>query len=157
MSDARKRLAKPNARVIPAQGRQYAMLVSSASLETISSCRKGRCIGDFDLTAIGVLQDTANLFFTKQWGFRLSTIRDLVQMSDRICILDVDFHKTERHHLRQVKDFHLTARSSGVIHAVVASWEVSSEDGAGNRLMISTHHEDTKDRQRQCFRLQVYY
>mmetsp|Transcript_7462 Transcript_7462/g.13359 ORF Transcript_7462/g.13359 Transcript_7462/m.13359 type:complete len:452 (+) Transcript_7462:37-1392(+) len=145
MSDARRRLAKPNARVIPSQGSQYAMLVSSASLETISSFRKGRCIGDFDLTAIGVLQDTANLFFTKQWGFRLSTIQDLVQMSDRICILNVDFHKTERNHLSQVKEFRLTARSSGVIHAVVASWEVSSEDGAGNHLNMSTHHEDTKD------------
>jgi len=141
LSDARRRLAKPGAVVIPAGGAQYAMLVCSPSLAMVSSVQPQCCEG-FDLSAIGCLQDTGNLFFTKQWGFRLNSLPDLERMSERIEILEVDFQHTERRHLRETKTFRVEALRDGVVHAVVSSWEVWSDSSRTYR--ITTHPEDTK-------------
>jgi len=118
------------------------MLVSSPSLAMVSSVQQQCCKG-FDLSAIGSLQDTGNLFFTKQWGFRLNSLSDLVVMSDRIQILEVDFEGTERQNIPATKTFQLQALHDGVVHAVVASWEVWSDPEHSHR--ITTHPEDTKD------------
>eukprot|EP00747_Dinoflagellata_sp_TGD_P185745 gnl/TRDRNA2_/TRDRNA2_42442_c0_seq1.p1 gnl/TRDRNA2_/TRDRNA2_42442_c0~~gnl/TRDRNA2_/TRDRNA2_42442_c0_seq1.p1 ORF type:complete len:456 (+),score=95.19 gnl/TRDRNA2_/TRDRNA2_42442_c0_seq1:68-1435(+) len=141
LADARKRLAKPDAAVIPAGGAQYAVLISSTSLAMVSSVQAQS--HGFDLSAIGSLQDTGNLFFTKQWGFRLNSMPDVKNMSARICILEVDFHATERGLIPPSKTFRLEALHDGVIHAVVASWEVWSDKQKTHR--ITTHPEDTKD------------
>eukprot|EP00928_Gymnodinium_smaydae_P053555 TRINITY_DN3751_c0_g2_i2.p1 TRINITY_DN3751_c0_g2~~TRINITY_DN3751_c0_g2_i2.p1 ORF type:complete len:326 (+),score=81.63 TRINITY_DN3751_c0_g2_i2:230-1207(+) len=142
LADARRRLAKPGATVIPSGGAQYAVLVASPCLAMISNVDPAHCHG-FDLSAIGSLQDTGNLFFTKQWGFRLNSLPDLVEMSARACILEVDFGTTERKDIPLVKTFELEALHDGVIHAVVASWEVWSGSSRKNR--IATHPEETKD------------
>mmetsp|Transcript_41537 Transcript_41537/g.115515 ORF Transcript_41537/g.115515 Transcript_41537/m.115515 type:complete len:425 (-) Transcript_41537:69-1343(-) len=142
LADARRRLARPGAAVIPAGGAQYAMLVASPSLAMVSSVQPQCCKG-FDLSAIGSLQDTGNLFFTKQWGFRLNSLSDLVEMSQRICILEVDFQSSERQHIPATKTFQLQALQAGVVHAVVASWEVWS--GSEHAHRITTHPEDTKN------------
>jgi len=139
--DARRRLCRPGASVIPAGGAQYAILISSPSLAMVSSVNSQCCKG-FDLSAIGSLQDTGNLFFTKQWGFRLNSLPDLVEMSERVKILEVDFGHTERAHIPATKTFRLQALHDGVVHAVVASWEVWAANKAHR---ITTHHEDTKD------------
>ncbi|CAE8659565.1 unnamed protein product, partial [Polarella glacialis] len=141
MADARKRLAKPGARVIPAGGAQFAMLIASPSLAQVSSVQSDCCKG-FDLSAIGSLQDTGNIFFTKQWGFRLNLLPDLVEMSERIQFLEVDFQKSDRQHIPSTKTFRLTALKDGVIHAVVASWEVWSDEERTHK--ITTHPEDTR-------------
>merc|ERR1719343_707766 len=98
LADARRRLAHPGAAVIPAGGAQFAILIASPSLAMVSSVQPQCCKG-FDLSAIGSLQDTGNLFFTKQWGFRLNSLPDLQEMSERIRILEVDFESTERAHI----------------------------------------------------------
>ncbi|CAK0833328.1 unnamed protein product [Prorocentrum cordatum] len=178
--DARRRLCRPGAAVIPAGGAQYATLgrrISSPSLAMVSSVNSQCCKG-FDLSAIGSLQDTGNLFFTKQWGFRLNSLPaverlvhvrnmpgrvcpvapgppspldlgaawttvapDLVEMSERVSILEVDFGHTERAHIPATKTFRLQALHDGIVHAVVASWEVWAANKAHR---ITTHHEDTK-------------
>lgn len=143
LADARRRLAKPGAAVIPAGGAQYAMLVASPSLAMVSSVQPECCKG-FDLSAIGSLQDTGNIFFTKQWGFRLNSLPDLIEMSERICILEVDFQSSERQNIPVAKTYQLQALQDGVIHAVVASWEVWSDPERSHR--ITTHPEDTKDK-----------
>jgi len=142
LADARLRLARPGCAVIPAGGAQYAVLISSASLAMVSSVQSSCCKG-FDLSAIGSLQDTGNLFFTKQWGFRLNSLPDLVEMSPRLCILEVDFHSTERKDIPATKTFQLQALSAGTVHAVVTSWEVWSDPERTHR--ITTHPEDTRD------------
>lgn len=141
LADARHRLAKPGALVIPAGGAQYAVLVASNALAMVSSVQPAGSLG-FDLSAIGSLQDTGNLFFTKQWGFRLNSLPDLTMMSERVKILEVDFTQTERHHIAATRTFHLKALQAGVIHAVVASWEVWNDAERTHR--ITTHPEDTK-------------
>eukprot|EP00439_Symbiodinium_sp_Y106_P023571 s4721_g2.t2 len=117
IADARLRLAQPGAIVVPAGGAQFAALVSSVQPE----CSQG-----FDLSAIGSLQDTGKIFFTKQWGFRLNTLPDLVQMSDRVCIFEVDFQNGDRRSVPPQKTFKIRAKRSGIVHAVVSSWEVWS-------------------------------
>merc|ERR1712190_125962 len=104
LADARRRLAHPGVRVIPAGGAQYAMLVSSATLAMVSSVQP-ECSHGFDLSAIDSLQDTGNLFFTKQWGFRLNSLPDVVHMSDRVKILDVNFGHTERKDIQASKTY----------------------------------------------------
>jgi len=142
LADARLRLAKPGCAVIPAGGAQYAVLISSASLAMVSSVQPACCNG-FDLSAIGSLQDTGNLFFTKQWGFRLNSLVDLVEMSPRLCMLEVDFHSSERKDIPATKTFQLQALRAGTVHAVVTSWEVWSDAERTHR--ITTHPEDTRD------------
>lgn len=142
MADARRRLAKPGAAVIPALGNQYAVLVSSPTLAMISSVQSD-CNHGFDLSAIGSLQDTGNLFFSKQWGFRLNSLSDLQLMSERFKILSVEFGTTVRKDIPLVKTFRLEALHSGVVHAVVASWEVFGDMEKTHRM--STHPEETKD------------
>eukprot|EP00811_Abedinium_folium_P030390 NODE_4865_length_1837_cov_6.991228.p1 GENE.NODE_4865_length_1837_cov_6.991228~~NODE_4865_length_1837_cov_6.991228.p1 ORF type:complete len:437 (-),score=131.20 NODE_4865_length_1837_cov_6.991228:243-1553(-) len=142
LADARRRLAKPGAAVVPAGGAQYAMLVSSSSLAMITSVQPKCCL-DFDLSAIGSLQDTGNIFFTKQWGFRLNSIADFVPMCERVEVLSVDFHATDRYHIPASKNFTVEVLHDGIIHAVVASWEVWSDKE--KTLRITTHPEDTKN------------
>merc|ERR1719352_1638781 len=63
-------------------------------------------------------------------------------MSERVKILEVDFGHTERAHIPATKTFRLQALSDGIVHAVVASWEVWAADKAHR---ITTHPEDTKN------------
>lgn len=142
VADARRRLAKPDARVVPAGGAQFAVLIASPSLAMVSSVQP-ECSKGFDLSAIGSLQDTGNIFFSKQWGFRLNLLPDLIMMSERIRILEVDFQKGDRSQIPAVKSFRLKALQDGIIHAVVASWEVWSDEAQTHK--ITTHPEDTRD------------
>jgi protein arginine N-methyltransferase 7 len=140
--DARRRLATPDAVVIPALGNQYAVLISSPTLAMISSVQS-ECNQGFDLSAIGSLQDTGNLFFTKQWGFRLNSLPDIQMMSERFNILSVEFGTTQRKDIPLVKTFRLEALQDGIVHAVVASWEVFGDKEKTHRM--TTHPEETKD------------
>merc|ERR1719322_191202 len=64
-------------------------------------------------------------------------------MSERIQVLEVDFQGTERQNIPATKTFQLQALHDGVVHAVVASWEVWSDPEHSHR--ITTHPEDTKN------------
>merc|ERR1711939_1224221 len=64
-------------------------------------------------------------------------------MSQRVPILDVDFHKAERKDIPLVSKHELIALADGVIHAVVASWEVYGDPD--RQLKMTTHPEDTRD------------
>jgi len=142
IAHARQHLAKPGAVVIPAGGAQYAMLIGSPSLAMVSSVQSWCCKG-FDLSAIGCLQDTGSPFFTKQWGFRLNSLPDVIEMAPRVQLFEVDFAKSERKFIPHTQTFQMAALRDGVVHAVVASWEVWSHRSRSHR--ITTHPEDTRD------------
>ena len=76
MADARERLGKPDCQVVPRGGAQFAQLITSESLAMVSSVQK-QCSLGFDLSAIGSLQDTGKIFFSKQ---RLDSVRLLSNM-----------------------------------------------------------------------------
>ncbi|CAL1155467.1 unnamed protein product [Cladocopium goreaui] len=149
MADARQRLGKADCQVVPRGGAQFAQLISSVSLAMVSSVQK-QCSLGFDLSAIGCLQDTGKIFFSKQcrpqvekWGFRLNSLPDLQGMSERISIFEADFQNGDRRDIPAIQHFKLRALRTGVIHAVVSSWEVWSD--AAKKHKITTHPEDTKD------------
>lgn len=142
MADARQRLGKADCQVVPRGGAQFAQLISSVSLAMVSSVQK-QCSLGFDLSAIGCLQDTGKSFFSKQWGFRLNSLPDLQGMSERISIFEADFQNGDRRDIPAIQHFKLRALRTGVIHAVVSSWEVWSD--AAKKHKITTHPEDTKD------------
>merc|ERR1712043_5730 len=75
-------------------------------------------------------------------GLRLNALPDLAQMSPRVCVQTVDFRTAERRHIPLSKTMEVKAACDGIVHAVVASWEVWSHD---HMRRITTHFEDTKD------------
>ncbi len=87
-------------------------------------------------------QDTTQLVFTKQYGFRFSSC-SYRALAPKQRVLDVDFDQDcvgmWRHESRQ----QLVATRTGTVHAVLASWEVY--DGEADELVMSTHPDDTRD------------
>eukprot|EP00440_Ansanella_granifera_P047935 gb/GFBE01051923.1/.p1 GENE.gb/GFBE01051923.1/~~gb/GFBE01051923.1/.p1 ORF type:complete len:214 (+),score=36.64 gb/GFBE01051923.1/:1-642(+) len=140
LADAKERLAKPDARVIPAQGTQYAMLVSSPELAMLSTQRPNEVHG-LQLSAANCLLDTGSIMTTKGRGIRLGAMSDLVEMSERVELFSVAFGSTTSEDLPSSKSFRLHAKCDGVVHAVVTSWEAWDADDSD--LRMTTHFEDT--------------
>jgi len=146
LADARQRLAKPDAVMIPGFGTQFAMLVASPSLAMLSSVRPDTVHG-LDLSATNCLQDTGTIYFSKTKGLQLSSLPDLVQMSQRVCVLPVDFHLMAPRDVPRSKTVQLQALQDGVIHAILASWEVWTTEN--NEVQapchrLTTHLEDSQ-------------
>merc|ERR1719373_673206 len=64
-------------------------------------------------------------------------------MSERFCIFSVDFGTTLRKDIPLMKTFRLEALHDGIVHAVVASWQVWADPERTH--CMTTHPEDTKD------------
>uniref|UniRef100_A0A7S1MD08 Methyltransferase domain-containing protein n=1 Tax=Alexandrium catenella TaxID=2925 RepID=A0A7S1MD08_ALECA len=142
LSDARKRLAKPDAVVVPACGTQFARLVMSPSLASLSAAPPPEACHGFDLSATNALQDTAGLYFTKDRGVRLSSLTDLTAMSQSIPLFSAEFGVTEPHDIPRSMTFQVEAKHSGVVHAVVTTWEAEAPGGGGP--VLSTDYESTR-------------
>lgn len=137
-ADVRTRgLIAPGASVVPRFGRQCVTLIESADLESITRCTGW---GGLDLSQLNQLQDTASLVFTKQFGFRISSCVHRY-LADRIVVADVDFARTGPNDMPLERTFSIRANASGVVHAVLCSWEVSAEEDPD--LCMTTHPEDT--------------
>ena len=70
VSDARQRLMSPACAVVPFRGRQFATLIESEDIASITSVREWEGI---NLDWFNTLQDTTSMVFTKQYGFRFSS------------------------------------------------------------------------------------
>jgi protein arginine N-methyltransferase 7 len=97
VSDVRERLLAPDAVIIPAGGCQFVTLIESADLQAITSVKGW---GGYDLEGFNSLQDTVSLVFTKQFGFRFSSIKHRV-LAPRVVVADVDFYKDSPGYLPQ--------------------------------------------------------
>jgi len=86
------------------------------------------------------LQDTTSMVFTKQYGFRFSSAH-YNQLAPRTAILPVDFASDEVGIWGSESRTVITATQSGVVHAIMASWEVYS----GESLVMATHPDATLD------------
>ena len=71
VEDARERLT-PGAAVVPRRGAQFATLIESDDISSITSVRSWEGI---DLGWFNTLQDTTSMVFTKQYGFRFFVVR----------------------------------------------------------------------------------
>eukprot|EP00039_Didymoeca_costata_P027203 m.17746 g.17746 ORF g.17746 m.17746 type:complete len:367 (+) comp6098_c0_seq1:360-1460(+) len=139
VADCRKRLLVKNAAIIPAKGRQFISLIESQDLQSITSVTQWDGI---DLSGFEELQDTINMVFTKQYGFRLSTIKQKVIVPE-INVAEIDFNTGDAGCLPSEKRMRIKAQQSGTIHAIVAYWEVDSDLEATH--VMSTDPEKTKN------------
>jgi len=86
-NDARKRLLKKGAIVIPHGGVQHVTLVESERLDVITTARNWK---GMDFTAFNSLRDTSSLIFTKQVGCRFHNL-GYNNMSARVPIIECNF------------------------------------------------------------------
>lgn len=139
VSDCRKRLLTPDATIIPAAGCQFVSLIESDDIKSITSASNW---GGINLEGFDALQDTCNVVFTKQYGFRLSSV-PYKTIAGRISVADIDFYKDTPELLPEERTITIQAESSGTIHAAMLYWEVYA-DRARTEVM-STDPEATRD------------
>jgi protein arginine N-methyltransferase 7 len=120
VSDCRKRLLTPDATIIPAAGVQFVSLIESADIKSITSASNW---GGINLEGFDALQDTCNVVFTKQYGFRLSSV-PYKTIASRIPVAEVDFYTDDRDSLPETRRITVTAEADGTVHAAMLYWEV---------------------------------
>lgn len=135
--DARQRLLPKNAVILPQLGVQYGVPISCPALECITSINSWNGI---KLTHMQALQDTVSTCFTKQYGFRLSSV-PFQYLADPVALLDVDFGKDTRNSFPHRKELFITPTGSGRVHAWLYYWKVTHP---GYSKVMSTFPEDTR-------------
>eukprot|EP01064_Diplonema_japonicum_P018522 TRINITY_DN27221_c0_g1_i1.p1 TRINITY_DN27221_c0_g1~~TRINITY_DN27221_c0_g1_i1.p1 ORF type:complete len:420 (+),score=151.16 TRINITY_DN27221_c0_g1_i1:42-1262(+) len=136
ISDARENFIKEGGVVVPQRACQFAQLVDSPDLVSLTSARSWNGI---DLTPFNALQDTSSLVFSKVHGFRFSSVKHTM-LTDPIPVLAVDFEKDTSKKVPEARH-RVEVKESGTVHAVMASWEAYS----GGAEKISTHPAATVD------------
>mmetsp|Transcript_34611 Transcript_34611/g.73910 ORF Transcript_34611/g.73910 Transcript_34611/m.73910 type:complete len:423 (-) Transcript_34611:61-1329(-) len=138
--DARQRLTTPDCAVVPLRGTQFATLVDSADIASITSVKDWQGI---DLSWFNSLQDTTSMVFTKQYGFRFSSC-SYTELAPRLPVLPIDFSSDQVGVWRGEKRTHLQVQKAGTIHAILASWEVYAiGDSTDKPLVMATHPDAT--------------
>eukprot|EP00796_Vickermania_ingenoplastis_P010867 gene10867-7533_t len=134
--DVRERLLRPDTAILPQLGVQYAVPIECPTLETICTASSWNGI---HLSHVVSLQDTVSTVFTKQYGFRLSSV-PFKFLAEPIKLLDIDFSKDSRESYPMERDIHITPTSTGVAHAWLYYWKASHP---GCTREISTAPNDT--------------
>lgn len=136
IADVKRRLLRPGTVVIPQMGVQYAVPISCPTLETICSVSNWEGI---DLSHMMTLQDTVTLVFTKQYGFRMSSI-PFTRLAEPVALFSVDFADpiASRKQIEREFDVPVVSTQTGVAHAWLFYW--AAIDGS---LVMSTSPEDT--------------
>lgn len=137
VADARRHLLREGGIIIPALGRQCVRLVESRDLQSITRADNW---GGLDLSGFNSLQDTASVVFTKQYGFRFSSVAHRY-LTDRVVVADINFYEGEQGSVALEHRIRVPATSSGTAHAIVYSWEVFSDLNCTHAM--TTHPEDT--------------
>lgn len=138
ISDVRRRILKPDSKIIPQFGIQYAVPIECPILEKICHVGKWR---DLDLSHVNALRDTASCVFTKKYGFRMSSM-PYRPLTEPIRVLDIDFSKHSMEDFPIESTVSVKPIASGTAHAMLLYW-VASDDG-GQQIM-STNPQDTLD------------
>ena len=136
---ARKIVASP--KILPRYGKQYAVLVECEHLRQLTSTYAYK---DIDLSMINSLRDTASVIFTKQYGFRLSSV-PIKPICEPIEVFEVDFahHQPGFLPLREEKEIEITL--TGSCDAMIFYWEAYERLSEDKLLKISTSPFDTKN------------
>lgn len=134
--DVRERLLHEKTVILPQFAAQYAVPIECPTLETICTASAWNGI---HLSHVLSLQDTVSTVFTKQYGFRLSSM-PFKYLSEPVALLDIDFATNSRHSYPTEKDITITPTESGTAHAWLYFWKASHP---GCEKVISTAPEDT--------------
>lgn len=138
IADVRERLLRPDTVILPQHAVQYAVPIECSILESICSAHSWR---EFQLSHVQALQDTVSTVFTKQYGFRLSSV-PFRCLAEPIELLNIDFAKDTRTSFSTEKSYEVKATASGVAHAWLYYWKASHP---GCPYTISTAPSDTID------------
>jgi protein arginine N-methyltransferase 7 len=136
IEDIRKRVLKPDARILPRHGVQYAVPIECPTLESITS------IGEWNglnLRHVNAVKDTASTVFTKKYGFRMSSV-PFRKLAKPLPVVTLDFHNNKRKDIRRVQTLDMTPTESGTVNAMLLFWE--STDG---EFSMSTDPDATRD------------
>jgi len=139
VSECRQRHLAPGATIIPAAGSQFISLIQSEEIASITSVG---AVENINLDGFDALQDTVNVVFTKQYGFRLSSV-DYKTIVPRVCVAEVDFYEDNPGSLPLEKRIHVTCEKSGTIHCVMLFWEAYAD--RERTQVMSTDPEATRD------------
>lgn len=134
IADVRQRLLRPTTKIIPQHGVQYAVPIECDALREICSVSSWNGI---DLSHVMALQDTTSVVFTKQYGFRMSSV-PFRRLAAPVPLLTIDFATTARKSLKKEYSIEVEALESGTAHAWLYYW--ISTDGEET---MSTAPEDT--------------
>jgi len=138
--DARQRLLTKNAKIIPASGAQYAVLINSDMLHKITSSKSYHGL---DLRYFNTFRDSVSLLFTKHYGVCMNTL-NYKEMTEHITVYEADLYKdgpevqpmNERGRIYTV-----TALEDGSVQAIVFFWTVWMDKE--KQYKISTNPKDT--------------
>ena len=129
----------PRALPVAALGLQFISLIQSEEIASITSVG---AVENINLDGFDALQDTVNVVFTKQYGFRLSSV-DYKTIVPRVCVAEVDFYEDNPGSLPLEKRIHVTCEKSGTIHCVMLFWEAYAD--RERTQVMSTDPEATRD------------
>jgi len=136
IEDIRKRVLKPDARIIPSHGVQYAVPIECPTLESITS------IGEWNglnLRHVNAVKDTASTVFTKKYGFRMSSV-PFRKLAKPLPVVSLDFHTCKRKDIKRVHTYDMTPTASGTVNAMLLYWESTDGD-----FVMSTDPDATRD------------
>lgn len=134
IADARQRLLRPTTKILPQFGVQYAVPIECETLTQICAVSSWNGL---DLSHVMALQDTTSVVFTKQYGFRMSSV-SFRRLAEPIPLLEIDFAETKRNSYKKVFPVEARATASGTAHAWLFYWVATD----GEEVM-STAPEDT--------------
>ncbi|KAL7698033.1 arginine N-methyltransferase type III [Lotmaria passim] len=136
IADVRQRLLRPTTKILPQHAVQYAVPIECETLTQICAVSSWNGI---DLSHVMALQDTTSVVFTKQYGFRMSSV-PFKRLSAPIPLLTIDFAETKRGSFKKLFPVEVRATESGTAHAWLFYW--ISTDG---EEVMSTDPADTID------------
>lgn len=137
VQDARARLCTEEVIIIPGGGRQYLTLFESPLFDQVT---RASSWDGLDLSPMNSIREPFKMIFSKIWGFPLSQLRDLREMTAPLQVLDINFYNTSYSKLPAKRVFHLPVIHTGFIHGAFSHFELF-EDGPCTLPMLSTHPE----------------
>ncbi|GET85949.1 hypothetical protein, conserved [Leishmania tarentolae] len=141
--DARQRLLPKTAKILPQHGVQYAVPIECETLSQICAVSGWNGI---DLSHVMALQDTTSVVFTKQYGFRMSSV-PFRRLTDPVPLLTIDFAETKRTTFKKVFPVEVTATASGTAHAWLFYWIATDGEEVMSTAPEDTLHNFSRDMQ----------
>ncbi|EPY27785.1 protein arginine N-methyltransferase 7 [Strigomonas culicis] len=129
--------------ILPQRGVQYAVPVHSDTLSQITTVQSWR---DLNLSQVTRLQDSCSVVFTKQYGFRLSSMPYTCLATAPVELLRVDFSTSRPQDYKKQFPVRVTAREDGTAQAWMLYWVAEHDVLPPAAAAAETLEEAAKDR-----------
>jgi len=138
MDNARRRLLTKKPKIIPVFGTQYASVISSRSIQNMTSVDDFAGLGP---NHFNILRDSVGFLFSKQLGVPLNMLDDFQELTSPMQLYEVDFRSDGSWVKPEKIVMSPTVIKSGTGVAVMYFWEAFLD--SGKNIRISTHPRDT--------------